>query len=148
MKNLLLVIALVPFLSGTVFGNSATDSLIEKSYQQTQEGDLDQALITLEQAVKQDPDSSLARTRLGGVRVLRQEYSAGIKDFQQAIMLDQSNASAFVGMAIAYLHMGQYSLAEAALDEAGKLDPAKKPEIAEVQAWINQRMSGTSGSAH
>ena len=94
-------------ISTATLASADTESLIKQGYEQTAAGDLDQALATLELAVEGDPDSSLARTRLGGVRILRQEYSASIKDFQQAIMLDNKNAVAFIGMSMAYLHMGQ-----------------------------------------
>jgi Flp pilus assembly protein TadD len=123
------------------------EALLQQGYAQTEAGKLEQAEQTLQLAIRKAPDSSLAYTRLGGVKVLRQEYAAGIQDFQQAIMLDRDNATAFVGMAVAYLHMGQQSLATAALHEAMRLDPAKKPEIDKVLAWIDQR-SKTATAAH
>jgi tetratricopeptide (TPR) repeat protein len=143
-RLLLIALTLTLLVSGNALGSNGTDALLDLSYEQTKAGKLDDALSTLQQAVNKDPTSSLARSRLGGIRVLRQEYSAGIKDFQQAIMLDQNNSTAFVGMAVAYLHMSQYSLARAALDEAGKIDPAKKPEIDKVLAWIEQRTQSTA----
>ncbi len=121
-----------------------TDNLLKQAYEQSAAGDLDQALSTLQQAVREDPDSSLAYTRLGGVRVLRQEYSASIQDFQQAIMLDQQNAAAFIGMSVSYLHMGQYTMARAALQEAAKIDPAKQSEIDKVLAEIDQRAASST----
>lgn len=149
MRRLLILLLAISF-SVTCYGSDDknTDSLIQQSYQQTTAGKLDDALLTLQQAAQEDPDSSLVHTRLGGIRVLRKEYSEGIKNFQQAIMLDQKNASAFVGMAVAYLHMGQYSLAQAALHEAGKLDPTKKTEISEVQNWIEQRTNKAATKSH
>ena len=119
--------------------NIDIETLLQQGYEQTVAGNLERAEQTFQRAIGKAPNSSLAYTRLGGVKVLRQEYSAGIKDFQQAIMLDQNNPTAFVGMAVAYLHMGQQSLAKAALHEAMRLDPAKKPEIDKVLAWIEQR---------
>jgi Flp pilus assembly protein TadD len=136
------------FCSALALGDDATQVLLEQSYRQTSSGDLDAALKTLQAAADKAPESSLVHTRLGGVRVLRQEYSAGIKDFQQAIMLDQQNATAFIGMAVAYLHLGQYNLARAALDEAGKLDPSKQAQIDRVLGWIDQRTGGMNGSVH
>jgi len=132
-------IALATLLCAPVFASNGTDQLIEKSYQQSAEGKLDEALTTLQKAIEHDPHSSLAHTRLGGIHLLRQEYGEGIKRFQQAIMIDQNNASAFVGMSVAYLHQGKYSLARKALNEAERLDPSKKAEIAKVTHWIDQR---------
>ncbi|MEN8178288.1 MAG: tetratricopeptide repeat protein [Pseudomonadota bacterium] len=149
MQRLLLIsFILILFASGNALSGNSTDALLDLSYEQTKAGKLDDALSTLQQAVSEDPSSSLAHTRLGGIRVLRQEHSEGIKNFQQAIMLDQKNASAFVGIAVAYLHTSRYSLARAALNEAGKIDPSKKPEIDQVLAWIEQRTNGAPVSAH
>ena len=136
-KRLILISALlwVP----VAFAGNDIDALLQKAYTQTEAGRLDQAEQTLQLAISKAPDSSLAYTRLGGVKLLRQEYSAGIQAFQQAIMLDQHNASAFIGMAVAYLHMGEQNLAKAALQEAVRIDPAKQAEIDKVLAWIEQR---------
>lgn len=144
LRLLFITLALTLLTSGNALGSNGTDALLELSYEQTKSGNLDDALSTLQQAVSKDPTSSVAHSRLGGVRVLRQEYSAAIKDFQQAIMLDQNNSAAFVGMAVAYLHMSQYSLARAALDEAARIDPAKKPEIDKILAWIEQRTNNAT----
>jgi tetratricopeptide (TPR) repeat protein len=149
MRRLRLFVTAICILIGShALAGDATQSLLEQSYQQSSAGDLDAALNTLQEAVEKAPDSSLVHTRLGGVRVLRQEYDAGIKHFQRAIMLDQRNAVAFIGMAVAYLHLGQYSLARAALDEAGRLDPSKQAQIDRVLSWIDQRTGGMNGSVH
>lgn len=142
-RYLLLLVSLL--LTANVSANNQVTSLLDRSYQQSRDGNLDQALLTVQQAAKLEPGSSLVHTRLGGVRILRQEYSDGIRDFQQAIMLDQKNASAFVGLAVSYLHLGKYSLARAALQEAGNIDPSKQPEIDRLQDWIKQR---TVSSTH
>jgi tetratricopeptide (TPR) repeat protein len=130
---------LLTLVASATLANNDIEQLLQQGYEQTEAGKLDEAVQIIKQAIDKAPNSSLAYTRLGGVRVLRQEYSEGIKDFQQAIILDQNNASAFVGMAVAYLHMGQHNLAKAALDEAARIDPAKKPEIDKVLSWIDQR---------
>jgi tetratricopeptide (TPR) repeat protein len=135
-RSLFILLALV---ASATLANNDIEQLLQQGYEQTEAGKLDEAVQIIKQAIDKAPNSSLAYTRLGGVRVLRQEYSEGIKDFQQAIILDQNNASAFVGMAVAYLHMGQHNLAKAALDEAARIDPAKKPEIDKVLSWIDQR---------
>lgn len=143
--RLYLVFALLLAFTSIALAIDNAESLMQQGYEQTKEGKLDEALATLQQAVQVEPDSSLAYTRLGGVQVLRQEYSAGVKSFQQAIMLDQKNSAAFVGMGMAYLHMGQHSLARQALIEAKKLDPSKKPELDKVLIWIDQRTSSDTG---
>ena len=54
-------------------------------------------------------------------------------------MLDQTNAGAFLGMAMAYLHLGRYELARQSLNEAERLDPSKKAEISKVRTWLDSR---------
>jgi tetratricopeptide (TPR) repeat protein len=128
-------------LSFSITANSEQNTLIEQAFEQTQAGDLQAAQTLLQEAIRTMPSSSLAYTRLGGVQLLQQAYSAGIENFQQAIMLDQSNSEAFIGLAVAYLHLGRYQLAREALKQAQQLDPSKKQEIDKVVSWLNQRSS-------
>lgn len=144
-----LVVALLGCsLSFSITANSQQQTLIEQAFQQTEAGDLEAAQSLLEEAIKEAPSSSLAYTRLGGVLLLQQSYSSGIENFQQAIMLDQSNTQAFIGLAVAYLHLGRYQLAREALKQAQQLDPSKKQEIDKVVTWLNQRSSNNSNSMH
>ncbi|MCG8038267.1 MAG: tetratricopeptide repeat protein [Candidatus Thiodiazotropha taylori] len=144
-----LVVALLGCsLSFSITANSEQQTLIEQAFQQTEAGDLETAQSLLEEAIKEAPSSSLAYTRLGGVLLLQQSYSSGIENFQQAIMLDQSNTQAFIGLAVAYLHLGRYQLAREALKQAQQLDPSKKQEIDKVVTWLNQRSSNNSNSMH
>jgi tetratricopeptide (TPR) repeat protein len=123
---------------------AATQDLMQQGQRQLDAGELEQAELTFNEVVAQNPDSALGYTRLGGVQLLRQDYRAAIDSFQRAIALDQSNADAFVGMALAYLHMGQYGLARASLQEAQRIAPAKRDEIEKVLAWIDQRSAAPS----
>ena len=116
-----------------------TESLIREALTQSEAGHLEQATSLLNQAIERTPDSSLAYTRLGGVQLLQQDYRSGIGNFQQAIILDDRNADAFIGLSIAYLHMGRYSLAREALREASRLGPEKQQAIDNVLAWLDQR---------
>ncbi|MET0068176.1 MAG: tetratricopeptide repeat protein [Candidatus Thiodiazotropha sp.] len=115
------------------------EGLIQQANRQSEAGNLEQAQSLLMQAIEVAPDSTLAYSRLGGIQLLRQEYAPSIDNFQKAIMLDSENADAFIGLSIAYLHMGRYSLAREALHEASRLEPTKKSEINDVLAWLNQR---------
>ena len=120
---------------------AAQDDLISKGEAQLAAGNIPEATATLEQAVKAEPHSALALTRLGGAQLLGQNYAAGIESFKQAISLDGNNADAFVGMAVAYIHTARYPLARAALEEAKRLDPTKTSDADELLAWIDKRMA-------
>ena len=127
----------------TTQAQNDTESLIQQAQAQSEAGHLEQAASLLNQAIARAPDSSLAFTRLGGVQLLQQDYRSGIGNFQQAIMLDDHNADAFIGLSIAYLHLGNYSLARAALKEASRLGPEKQQAIENVLAWLDQRERST-----
>jgi cytochrome c-type biogenesis protein CcmH/NrfG len=119
-------------------------SLIAASEAQLAEGKVDEAIATLSNAVAADPKSSQAYTRLGGARLVKQEFSAAIGDFRSALAADPNNADAFIGMALAYLHSADYALARAALGEARRLAPEKAPKIDEVLIYMDQR-EGSAG---
>jgi len=123
---------------------AAAQDLMQQGQRQLDAGELEQAETTFKEVVAQNPDSALGHTRLGGVYLLRQNYRAGIESFQRGIVLDPGNADAFVGMALAYLHLGQYGLARASLQEAERIAPSKREEIDKVLAWIDQRSAESS----
>ncbi len=142
-RHLLSGLILLGF-AGLLAAAGNAEKLIKQANQQSEAGNLEQAQSLLAQAIEQAPDSTLAYSRLGGIQLLRQEYVPSIENFQKAIMLDRGNADAFIGLSIAYLHLGRYSLAREALHEASRLEPAKKHEIDNVLAWLDQR-EGTVG---
>ncbi len=128
---------------------AATDTatLIQQGEAKLAAGETDAGLALFEQAAAQDPTSSVARTRVGGALLLAQRHADAIESFRQAIMLDGQNADAFIGMALAYLHAGDYTLARASLEEAKRIDPAKQTKIDEVIAYIDRREeSGDPGA--
>jgi tetratricopeptide (TPR) repeat protein len=105
------------------------DELIARGESQLQQNDIDAAIETLRRAVAAHPDSSLARTRLGGAYLLAQDYDGAIGQFQRAIGADPENAAAFIGMGLAYLHSARPGPARAALTEAKRIDPTRRAEI-------------------
>jgi tetratricopeptide (TPR) repeat protein len=113
--------------------------LIAEGEQHLKSGEVDEGLSLFREALEQDPDSSLAYTRIGGAQLLKQEYGPAIDSFRRAIMLEANNADAFVGMAVAYLHNGDYALALACLEEAKRIDPSKQARIDDVIAYLDQR---------
>ena len=117
--------------------------LLREGEQKLQAGEIDAAVQVLEQAVAQDAGSPLARTRLGGALLLKQDQPAAIGQFREAIRLDPRNAPAFIGMAVAEIHLGRYALARASLSEAKAIDPAKGPEIDRLLLWLDTRGAAT-----
>ena len=116
-------------------------SLIEKGNQHWQAGELDQAVVSYQGAVEQDPRSVDARMKLAGLYIARQQYRAGVETFQRAIGIKPDNANAFIGMAIGYLHMGDPQLAYAALVEALGIDPDKRDRVEPLMQQIEARLA-------
>lgn len=141
--------ALISVVLCLSLGSAAADdptALIQEGEASLKAGEIDSGLALFRQAVQTDPGSSLAHTRLGGALLLKQENAEAIETFRKAIMLNGDNADAFVGMAIAYLHSGDYALARASLEEAKRIDPAKAPKVDELIAHIDRRESGDGGT--
>jgi tetratricopeptide (TPR) repeat protein len=132
-------LALLLLLTAAPAGATDTAALIQEGEAKLAAGEVDAGLALFEQAGEQDPKSSLVQTRIGGAHLLAQRHDQAIQSFRQAIMLDGANAAAFIGMALAYLHQGDYALARASLEEAKRIDPAKQAKIDEVIAYIDQR---------
>ena len=121
-------------------GAGAPD-LLQRGEALLNEGKLPEALAVLREAVAAAPQSSTAYQRLGGAQLMSQDYADSVESFQHAISLDATNAAAFVGMGMAYLHTGRFGQARAAMVEAKRLDPSKQDKLDEVIAWIDQRVS-------
>ena len=138
--------ALILLILAAPTWSSDVAALIAQGEASLKTGETDAGLALFRQAAEQDPRSSLAQTRIGGSLLLKQEYGLAIDAFRQAIMLDGANADAFVGMAMAHLHSGDYALARAALEEAKRIDPGKQVKVDEVIGYIDRREAG--GSAH
>jgi tetratricopeptide (TPR) repeat protein len=110
-------------------------------------GEIKSALIYYEKAVKQNPDSSQNWFKLARTQMLDQQNLASVDSFKKSITLDNTNALAFVGMAIAYLHLGKYNHAKAALEEAARIDPARQAEVDKVLLQINHRLNTMESSS-
>ena len=66
-------------------GDASAPALIERAAAQLAQPDLPGAIATLQQAIGIAPDSSLARTRLGGAYLLDRRYDAAVAQFQKAL---------------------------------------------------------------
>jgi tetratricopeptide (TPR) repeat protein len=125
-------------------GPDSATAKIEQAEAELSRGETDAAIETLNAVIAAAPASSLARTRLGGALMLKQNYTGAIEQFQQAISLNADNAPAFIGLGMAYLHLKQPGPAKAALTEAKKLDPAKQADIDRVL----HRIENTAAAPH
>jgi Flp pilus assembly protein TadD len=106
------------------------------------EGEVAAALAAYRALSDSRPDSARLHARVGGMLLLQQDYAAAIRRFQTAIGLDpESEAEAFIGLGIAYVHLGQYGPARAALTEARRLKPGVAADLDPLLAWLDGRAS-------
>jgi tetratricopeptide (TPR) repeat protein len=118
-----------------------TDELFSRADGLAAKGEFDAAIAATEEVVARHPDSSLAHQRLGGMLLLKGDYSRAIDSFRTSIGLDERNGRAFIGMGMAYIHIGSYTLARASFDEALGRQPELAGEINKVTAWLDERDS-------
>jgi tetratricopeptide (TPR) repeat protein len=137
-RFILLIVFLLISFSG--LASAGADSNLQQGDKLYASGNVKEALPFFEKAVKEKPDSAEAWFKLARTQMLNQYNSASVKSYQRSISLDQNNARAFLGMAIAYLHIGQYNHAKASLKEASRIDPSKKAEVDKVLQQIEGRL--------
>ncbi len=110
------------------------------------QGDIQGALTIYQDLAKQHPDSAETFSHLGGMQLISQQYPAAIKSFQRAITLGDEGTGTFVGMGMAYLHMGQHGPARAAFVEAKQRGVSNPEDIDRVIEWIDKRDGGMAAN--
>lgn len=133
------------FLATACCGTPAwaqTDASLTEGQQKAAAGDIEGALAVYEGLTRSQPDSHEAYAHLGGMQLLDQRYADAVKSFQRAISLGDSEPRSFIGMGMAYLHMGRYGAARAAFVEAKSRRTGSTEDIDDIIAWIDTRNPG------
>ena len=141
-----LIAVLAMVVGGLVPAQSVADSAVatglEEADQFARAGRVDSALAVYRALSDSQPDSAVVHARMGGMLLLKQDYAEAIRSFQIAVGLDpDKGAEALVGLGIAYLHLGQYGPARAALMEARRVKPESAADLDQVVAWLDGRAS-------
>ena len=92
-----------------------------------------EALRRAEEAVKRDPANLDLRLTLAERRVDAKQDAQGLREFQSALENNPKSTRALVGLATAYLDLGQKQKALSALRQASALDPGNW--IIHKQIW-------------
>lgn len=119
---------------------SATD-LIANGTRLLEQGKLEPAQQAFAAAVKADPRSVDAHMKLAGVNLVQNNFTAAIALYKQAIALNPNNARAFIGMGIAYLHSGDKSMSRALFEEALRLEPKRREQLAPILAKLDEAVN-------
>ena len=144
----LLICLLAITLSWANVALAQTEAAITQGQEKAAAGDIKGALAVYLEMTRSHPDSYEAHALLGGMQLLDQHYSDAVKSFQRAISLGDAGARSFVGMGMAYLHMGQYGPARAAFVEAKSRGVSADSDVDQIIAWIDERETGATEFQH
>ncbi|MFM1892186.1 MAG: hypothetical protein RLZ44_1263 [Pseudomonadota bacterium] len=135
--------AILIVMAGAVAGiglvQARADSALDRGQALAEQGDVAGALAAYQEIVAAQPEWGEAHARLGGMQLVNQLYPDAVRSFQQAISLGVDDSQPFVGMAMAYLHMGQYGPARAALEEAKTRGSERSQDIDDILTWLDAR---------
>lgn len=70
--------------------------------------------------------------KAAGQLLVSGRYSDAVRAYQEIIGADGRNAKAWIGLGLAYLHAGQRDLSQAAFDEAVRIEPARREQLAKL----------------
>ena len=84
---------------------------------------IEEALHLAEEAVEREPENLDLRLSLAERRMEAKQDAQGLRDFQSVLEKNPKSTCALVGLATAYLDLGQKDKALAALRQASALDP-------------------------
>jgi Flp pilus assembly protein TadD len=138
------VIALLSFLLVIILGWSNASlaefgQALTEGQQLAAAGDIQGALSVYEAMTRSHPGSHEAFAHLGGMQLLDQRYADAVKSFQRAITLGDDGTRSFIGMGMAYLHMGELGPARAAFVEAKSRGAEHPTDIDGIIRWIDSR---------
>ena len=141
MRRLIVLLSLL--LALTLGWSNATLAEIGKALTEGQQlaaaGDIQGALSVYEAVTQSHPDSHEAFAHLGGMQLLDQRYADAVKSFQRAITLGDDGTASFIGMGMAYLHMGELGPARAAFLEAKSRGVGHPAAVDDIIRWIDSR---------
>jgi tetratricopeptide (TPR) repeat protein len=98
----------------------------------------DDALISLEEAVRQDPADADAHYTLGAMLMDRQRYEDALSHFITAVQLAPLALQARLSLAACYGILGQRAEANRELDAIDRLQPGL-PQVAELRSQLAEQ---------
>ena len=138
MQRLIVSLAVAVLTWSTLAPAQAAGTLAD-GQQRAAEGDIKGALAIYQELTESQPESYEAFAHLGGMQLLDQRYADAVKSFQQAVALGDNGTRSFVGMGMAYLHMGQLGPARAAFVEARSRGTESNADVDGIISWIDSR---------
>ena len=118
--------------------SNTTQSYMDKGSKLWAENKLDLAEAAFRQAIKKDPKSAQAHTKLAGLLLMQNKTAKAIPVYQDAITLSPQNPKLFAALSIAYLHQSKFSMAKAMANEALRLNPKMLP-LKKINEYIEMK---------
>ena len=138
-----IILALIALLTVTIgYANlslATAGGMLEEGDAKAASGDIRGALAIYESLASNQPDSHELQAKVGGMLLLDQRYADAVERFQLAISLGDTGTRSFLGMGMAYLHMGQLGPARAAFVEAKSRGAENPANIDDIIHWIDTR---------
>jgi len=143
MQRLLsIAVVLVAVMVATVgLVQARAEGDLERGQKLAEQGDVVGALAAYQKVVAARPEWPEGHAYLGGMQLMDQRYKDAVLSFQKAISLGAESRRPFIGMGMAYLHMGQFGPARAAFVEAKARSAEKGGEIDKILAWLEAKES-------
>lgn len=124
------------------------DIVFAEGERQAAVGDIPGAVATCQTLAESQPNSKEVHACLGGMQLLGQRYTNAIDSFQRAVTLGEKSSRPFIGMGIAYLHLGRMQAARASFVEAENRGTEHPDELDRLIAWIDDRAPTTQARSH
>ena len=86
-------------------------------------GDWDSAIREFNEAIRLNPNYSIAYNERGNTYYCKGEWELAIADFNEVIRLNPNNANDYNTRGVSYYYIGEWELANADFTEAIRLDP-------------------------
>lgn len=118
------------------FDGHNPDAVIQLCQVQGSKGEIDQAIATGVQAVKQNPRESGVYIVLGDLYVAKSDWKAAENAYQGALAINSLNPIAASDLANVMLHTGESLDAALALVQTARRASPHSPAIADTMGWI------------
>lgn len=120
-------------------GELTPDLLVEKAWLTFKQGNDEQALAYLQEAIAKDKSKVAAHYNLGLIHLQRGRFEEATKAFSKTIALDKSFFWGYLGLGQSYVELGEYAKAVENLRKAEELDG----KAADVHYYLGKALEGS-----
>jgi tetratricopeptide (TPR) repeat protein len=126
-----------------LYGQPPVPVLVMHANQEASQGNYQEALIHINQAIEVEPKNARCIKLRGNVRFAQDNYVEAIKDFDTVVGLEPKNAKAYTERAIVHFAMMNFHSALVDADKAAQLNPEDE-EAKDLQKLIVKTMKKQS----